>query len=315
MEIDYTNLPTRQLYEKINGEYKPFNPHVTLKDIEELYSSKSVEFILHNYNFFNVDWKDNTENTRAQVPSILRRNGFWLAYNDGINKITERFIGSDKQAFDYDEWIKDENWQRLDFELLLKGVEDVLEAIFKNLDGYPKFKDQLDDLLQRIIAEMLTPEMMSQIIGDNIQELINNALSEMADNYFDSEEFETKIKDICCSGKSSACPHGAAELHITYKAGQYGTGNDFVDTCSDEDEYIVKDNMFNVSDNTKAFDTWIAEDGQAYTPGTKILPTEDIVLTANYRTPVKEWIETSKTECDGYDKYAIEQLYVDGVVF
>lgn len=145
-------INTKQLYELINGDYKKVNPLVVLRDIIETVSGKDVEFVLTNYNHFNVNWSNTLEETRNQVPEILRRHNFWLSYNDGERQITERFIGDNDEAADTAEWTKDEHWQKIDFELLLTGVRTAVREMFEDFDQYPKVIAVFDATIKEIFT-------------------------------------------------------------------------------------------------------------------------------------------------------------------
>ena len=100
----------KQLYEKENNINKPFFPVVRLEDIIDTISEKSIQWILNNYNHIYVEWKNNVVGTRLSVPTILRRNGLWITYNNGKKLITEYYIGKNTEIKDK-HWQDDANWE------------------------------------------------------------------------------------------------------------------------------------------------------------------------------------------------------------
>ena len=198
-------INTKQLYELINGDYKKVNPLVFLRDILETVSGKDVEFVLTNYNHFNVNWSNTLEETRNQVPEILRRHNFWLSYNDGERQITERFIGDNDEAADTAEWPKDEHWQKIDFELLLTGVRTAVREMFEDFDNYPKVVAVFEQTIKDIFTEFDDyPELKACFI-EVIKEIfrtINNypqlkaAVADTIEDIFENIDNYTQLKNI-----------------------------------------------------------------------------------------------------------------------
>lgn len=110
----------KQLYEKQSNQYNPFFPIVRLEDIIETISDKSIQWILNNYNHIYVEYSESVAITRNKVPSLLRRNGLWISYNNGKKIITEHYIGSNTDVHKYSEWTDDANWH--EFKELREGA-------------------------------------------------------------------------------------------------------------------------------------------------------------------------------------------------
>lgn len=190
-----SELPIKQLYEKVEGEYIPFNPQIDLNCILDEFTSRSIAFIFHHYNFFNCEWTDTAELTRAQVPPQLRRRGLWITYDKDLQtKVTERFKGSDLDAAVPEKWADDAYWEQLDFEILLKAAEEAIKNIFYNINKYPELlcllrkwiKDWLDGNKDDIM------EMIKEVLGDDLYDILKNLFLEFA--Y--SPEFQEFVKNI-----------------------------------------------------------------------------------------------------------------------
>ena len=190
-----SELPVKQLYEKVEGEYIPFNPQIDLDCILDEFTSRSIAFIFHHYNFFNCEWTDTAERTRSQVPPQLRRRGLWITYDKDLQtKVTERFKGSDLDASVPEKWADDRYWEQLDFEILLKAAEEAIKNIFYNINRYPELlcllrkwiKDWLDGNKDDIM------EMIKEVLGDDLYDILKNLFLEFA--Y--SPEFQEFVENI-----------------------------------------------------------------------------------------------------------------------
>lgn len=192
-----SELSVRQLYEKIDDHYIPFNPKIDLNSILESISERSIAYIFHHYNHFNAEWTNTAELTRAQVPPQLRRNGLWLSYNkDSQTKVTERFIGTDLDASDQTKWVDDEYWELLDFELLQKAAEEAIKNIFENIHNYPDFRNFLKYVIRKwlgdVVDENMLKELINEALGGDIVDLLMQAISD----YLNSDEFKAYIDNI-----------------------------------------------------------------------------------------------------------------------
>ena len=200
MEVQYTNPNSEQCIPI--GPF-PIGCHT------ELISEKDIEFILSQYNFFNLEWKDDAETTRSQVPETLRRNGLWITYTHLGERVTERFIGTDMQAQIPEDWKNDVFWEKLDFEQILNSAEDAFITILRNLDKYPKFKDFLSKLLGDLLKNELSLDDLKDLIELHLEEvlksmipsgylnaLINSITSQKIQEYINSPAFKNNLKNV-----------------------------------------------------------------------------------------------------------------------
>lgn len=192
-----SELSVKQLFEKTEDGYVPFNPKVDLNSILESITERSIAFIFHHYNHFNAEWTNTAELTRAQVPPQLRRNGLWLSYNKDLHtKVTERFIGTDLDAADQTKWVKDEYWELLDFELLQKAAEEAIKNIFQNLSNYPELRQFLRLVIRNWLGDVVDENMLRQLIREALGGDIVDLLMQAINDYLHSDEFETYINNI-----------------------------------------------------------------------------------------------------------------------
>ena len=144
-------MSNKQLYEKENNINKPFFPVVRLEDIIDTISEKSIQWILNNYNHIYVEWKNDVVGTRLSVPTILRRNGLWITYNNGDKLITEYYIGKNIEIKDK-HWQDDTNWEDYTNKLIDGTVEyrhlsESLKQLFNkgNVTNFPDEEDLTSD--------------------------------------------------------------------------------------------------------------------------------------------------------------------------
>ena len=144
----------KQLFEKQANQYNHFFPIVRLEDIIETISDKSIQWILNNYNHIYVEYTESVAITRNKVPSILRRNGLWITYNNGKEPITEMYIGNNKDITNYTEWTSDDNWKIFDEKVIPDGsitYEHLSEALKqalgdnKTITNFPDEEDITTD--------------------------------------------------------------------------------------------------------------------------------------------------------------------------
>ena len=144
-------MSNKQLYEKENNINKPFFPVVRLEDIIDTISEKSIKWILNNYNHIYVEWKNDIVGTRLSVPTILRRNGLWITYNNGDRLVTEYYIGKNTEIKDK-HWQNDANWEDYTNKLIDGTVEyrhlsESLKQLFNkgNVTNFPDEEDLTSD--------------------------------------------------------------------------------------------------------------------------------------------------------------------------
>ena len=140
-----------QLYKKENNTLFPFFPLVKLEGIIDTISEKSIQWILNNYNHIYVEWENDVVGTRLSVPTILRRNGLWITYNNGDKLITEYYIGKNTEIKDK-HWQDDANWEDYTNKLIDDSVEyrhlsKSLKQLFNkgNITNFPDEEDLTSD--------------------------------------------------------------------------------------------------------------------------------------------------------------------------
>lgn len=192
-----SQIKVKQLYELVDGEYKEINPKIDLQSILESMTEHSISYIFHHYNHFNATWTNTQEATRGQVPPQLRRNGLWLSYiNWEGKKITERFKGTDLDASTYEKWIDDAYWEELDFELLKAGVKQAVENALNHLDQFVDLKALIKQVLVCVLRDLIDPDWLEDMIGDNILDIINNSIQDLINQYFQGDSFRAYFASI-----------------------------------------------------------------------------------------------------------------------
>ena len=176
----------------------------------ELVTEKDIEFILSHYNFFNLEWKNDAENTRLQVPPHLRRNGVWVTYTDNTGKrITERYIGTDMQAQVPETWKDEQYWEKLDFEEILASAENAFLKILLNLDKYPKFQDFLAKILADLFNQHIDFDDIKDLIEPHLEAVIEKLIPQgylrsiilqlaerLINDFIHSNAFKDNIKSV-----------------------------------------------------------------------------------------------------------------------
>lgn len=186
-----------QIYNLEGKDNVKFNLSVNARNILEKATERSIVYILHHYNHFNATWTNSQEETRAQVPPQLRRNGLWLSYvnNEGI-QITERFIGKDVDAVIYEKWINSKYWENLDFELLIAGVKQAIENAFRNLDKFPNLKALIRTEIGCILRDLVDKDWLEEFVGDNVENLISNIIQVSIEDFLNGDDFKIYFKGI-----------------------------------------------------------------------------------------------------------------------
>lgn len=176
----------------------------------ELVTEKDIEFILSHYNFFNLEWKNDAENTRLQVPPHLRRNGVWVTYTDNTGKrITERYIGTDMQAQVSETWKDEQYWEKLDFEEILESAENAFLKILLNLDKYPKFQDFLAKILADLFNQHIDFDDIKDLIEPHLEAVLEKLIPQgylrsiilqiaerLINDFIHSNAFKDNIKSV-----------------------------------------------------------------------------------------------------------------------
>ena len=98
-----------QLIKKTGEGYSNVMPKSWIEAITDKSTGESLTHILQGFNMYFLSYTDNTEQTRCQVPKILRKKGLWITYvkYDG-NVYTEWYAASD---VDDKSWGDSSNWR------------------------------------------------------------------------------------------------------------------------------------------------------------------------------------------------------------
>lgn len=113
-------IENKQLYEKVGNDYKPINPIVALASIIDTVGDKSLEYIINNYNHLYIEYKNDIATTRSEVPTVLRKNGLFITYNNGKKIVTEFYKGNNVNISK--DWLLDSNWEIIpDLEYIFSG--------------------------------------------------------------------------------------------------------------------------------------------------------------------------------------------------
>lgn len=153
----------KQLYSKINSNYKEITPLTYIQNVIDKNSKNSLDQILKIYNHIYIEFENNNTTTRNKVPKELRRCGLTITYYDNINNklITERFNRDDNVASSNTAWLLNKHWDTLlyDSDIFEKGIKvhipdssitinmlsDSLKQLFENKKGviinYPDEED------------------------------------------------------------------------------------------------------------------------------------------------------------------------------
>lgn len=153
----------RQLYSKINSNYKEITPLTYIQNVIDKNSKNSLDQILKIYNHIYIEFENNSTTTRNKVPKELRHSGLTITYYDNINNklITERFNRDDNVANSNTAWLLNKHWDKLlyDSDIFEKGIKvyipdssitinmlsDSLKQLFNNKKGviinYPDEED------------------------------------------------------------------------------------------------------------------------------------------------------------------------------
>lgn len=143
-------MENKQLFEKQGNGYNPFFPIVRLEDIIETITDKSIQWIFNNYNHIYVEYSESTAITRNKVPTLLRRSGLWISYNNGKEIITEYYKGSNNDVQNYTQWTIDDNWEQfnkikhLDGSITYQHLSEALKELIRNSNTITNFPDDED---------------------------------------------------------------------------------------------------------------------------------------------------------------------------
>ena len=98
-----------QLIKKTGEGYSNVMPKSWIEAITDKSTGESLTHILQGFNMYFLSYTGNTEQTRCQVPKILRKKGLWITYvkYDG-NVYTEWYNSND---IDDKSWGNSSNWR------------------------------------------------------------------------------------------------------------------------------------------------------------------------------------------------------------
>lgn len=139
------------------------------------FTEKSLAYLFAHYNHFDANWTNTQEETRAQVPPLLRRYNLWLSYTNGENKkITERFIGTNEDALNPDNWKNSQYWENLDFELLVQGASQAVNNAINNLNLFPKLKETIINAIRCYLRDAINMDYVENLLMENIGQYLDN---------------------------------------------------------------------------------------------------------------------------------------------
>lgn len=226
-------MDNKQLYEKENNINKPFFPVVRLEDIIDTISEKSIQWILNNYNHIYVEWKNNVVGTRLSVPTILRRNGLWITYNNGDRLITEYYIGKNTEIKDK-HWQDDVNWENYTNKLIDGTVEyrhlsENLKQLFTkgNITNFPDEEDLTSDGIALSFKDReYRPENFSGlgrvILRKNIIQVGEEYKNVLTQTMINKENTIYEIRyDFDLDGSKIAIPEGCV---LDFQGGNFSNG-------------------------------------------------------------------------------------------
>ena len=156
-------MKDKQLYEKKSNEYSKIYPLTYMRNIIDANGDKNLLEIFKLYNHIYVDYIDNQEVTRLEIPSYLRRHGLWISYNKDGELYTEAYIGDSATAENDNEWSNTDNWE------YIPNLEYINNASLRIPEG------------------AILPEHLS----DSILEMIANA-GAIINNFVDDEDLTEK---------------------------------------------------------------------------------------------------------------------------
>lgn len=104
------NDKARQLYIKLDKEYKEIFPINFIHNIFDKVTGNTLTILLARYNHIYIPYVGDKETARLAVPMIMRRPGLFITYITSMAEIiTETYIGN-KTETDDEDWKLDENW-------------------------------------------------------------------------------------------------------------------------------------------------------------------------------------------------------------
>ena len=178
-------LPIHQL-NKINEKGTERFDFFPLSVVQAIFDKTGIRLdtIISSFNYIFLPYKGTKEDTRLQVVGLMRRKSLVICYRDlDDNTIIEMYNSNDRGD---NAWKDDNNW--IDF---ADYIFDCVLKILGNLDDYPDIFEQI----KQIIYNTIKP-IVDNWLETNAVEIINNKLTELANNYFNSDEFITLLKQL-----------------------------------------------------------------------------------------------------------------------
>lgn len=201
----------KQLYEKVNEEYKGFYPLTDILSIIDKESGKNLKQLLNQYNHIKLDWKGNTVNTRNSVPLILRRKGLFVTYDNGASIVTEFYKGEDISVSINAIWQNDNNWTDLSPGASLADNEDIAE-----IDGKFKFANRNYSPAQFTgMGRIILRKNLADVGGGTVKNVLTQDMINKSNTIYEVRY------DFDLGGKTLEVP---ANCVLEFKGGRFDTG-------------------------------------------------------------------------------------------
>jgi hypothetical protein len=118
---------SQQLVKKgANGRMVNVNPKSWIEAIKDKNTGQTLVEILQGFNMYFLSYNGNTEETRKQVPMILRKEGLWITYVKYDHTVITEWYNSDK--IDDNSWADSSNWR--------EGSNTLVGDVTISSDGY-----------------------------------------------------------------------------------------------------------------------------------------------------------------------------------
>ena len=127
---------SQQLVKKgANGKQENVMPRSWIEAIKDKNTGQTLVEILQGFNMYFLSYNGNTEETRKQVPMILRKEGLWITYVKYDHTVITEWYNSDK--IDDNSWADSSNWR--------EGNNTLVGDVTISSDGYWVIKGEKTD--------------------------------------------------------------------------------------------------------------------------------------------------------------------------